>query len=180
MTLYKALKQDNKGPYSDFDFTPYLPKGKRPGKWLPKRDTLKICESGWHGCKDGDIVEYLNAQIFEIEIRGDMKKDGDKFTVQQMRFIRKCKGWNDVTARLFACDCAEHVLPIFEKECPEDKRPRQAIETARKFANGQATSEELSAAWDAAWAAAWAASAAAWAAERKQQFIILLKYLGVQ
>ena len=71
--------------------------------------------------------------------------------------------------RLFACDCAEQVLPLFERDYPEDKRPRVAIETARRFANGKATREELDAAWaaalDAAWAAALAAArAAAWAA----------------
>jgi hypothetical protein len=66
--------------------------------------------------------------------------------------------------RLFACDCAEQVLPLFEREYPEDKRPRVAIETARRFANGEATQQELAAAWDAAGAAAGAAAwAAAWA-----------------
>ena len=60
-----------------------------------------------------------------------------------MRLIRRCEGWNERTARLFACDCAERVLPIFEKAYPADKRPRQCIETARKFANGKATLPEL-------------------------------------
>ena len=71
--------------------------------------------------------------------------------------------------RLFACDCAERVLPIFEKEHPTDKRPRKAIETARLYALGKATRKELDAARAAAWAAARAATrdaagAAAWAA----------------
>jgi len=72
--------------------------------------------------------------------------------------------------RLFACDCAERVLPIFEKEYPEDNRPRKAIETARLFANGEATQKEMDAAWAAARAAAWEATQkemdAAWAAAR--------------
>lgn len=62
----------------------------------------------------------------------------------------------DKEIRLFACDCAERVLPLFETKYPEDKRPRQAIETARKFARGEATQIEM----DAAGAAAWAARAA--------------------
>jgi len=75
----------------------------------------------------------------------------------------------DRMVRLFACDCAEHVLHIFEKEYPDDKRPRQAIETSRKYANGHATLEELeatvSAAWYAGWSATWsAAEYAAWSA----------------
>jgi hypothetical protein len=58
------------------------------------------------------------------------------------------------TLRLFACSCAEHVLPLFEQQYPEDKRPRRAIETARRFAAGEAPREELAAAGDDAWAAA--------------------------
>jgi len=34
---------------------------------------------------------------------------------------------------LWAALCAEHVLPYFEKECPEDDRPRKAIEEARRW-----------------------------------------------
>ena len=60
-------------------------------------------------------------------------------------------------ARLMACDFAENVLYIFEKQRPEDDRPRKAIETSRRFANGEASQEELDAAGDAAGDAARAA-----------------------
>ena len=77
--------------------------------------------------------------------------------------------------RLSACDCAEHTLPLFERTHPDDKRPREAIAVARRFADGKATMKELDAARDAAWDAAWdaardaagdAAWYAAWAAAR--------------
>jgi len=38
---------------------------------------------------------------------------------------------------LWAADCAEHVLPFFEKEYPEDDRPRKAIEAARAWVHGE-------------------------------------------
>jgi hypothetical protein len=44
--------------------------------------------------------------------------------------------WNEKTLRLFAADCAEHVLGIYEKQYPKDDRPRKAIQAARDFANG--------------------------------------------
>jgi hypothetical protein len=56
-------------------------------------------------------------------------------------------------ARLFACTCAERVPPLFERERPDDPRPREAIATARRFAMGEATDEELAAACVAASAA---------------------------
>jgi hypothetical protein len=35
---------------------------------------------------------------------------------------------------IWAADCAERVLPYFEERCPEDNRPRKAIEAARAWA----------------------------------------------
>jgi hypothetical protein len=77
----------------------------------------------------------------------------------------------DQIARLMACDFAEAVLPIYEKQYPNDNRPRVCIETARRFARGECSQSEVDAAGDAAWAAAkdawgaaWGAGAAAWGA----------------
>ncbi|AEV84425.1 hypothetical protein ACWT_3402 [Actinoplanes sp. SE50] len=38
---------------------------------------------------------------------------------------------------LWAATCAEHVLPLFEAERPDDPRPRQAIEHARAWTRGE-------------------------------------------
>ena len=79
---------------------------------------------------------------------------------------------NPRLSRHFAAWCAEQVLPIFERERPDDMRPRQAIAVARDDA---ASESDRAAAWAAAraaaraatWDAAWdAAQAAAWAAAR--------------
>ena len=81
-------------------------------------------------------------------------------------------------SRLLACDYAEHVLHIFETRYPDDYRPREAIAVSRRYARGEATDVELSAAWDAAGYATWyaaryatgyAARYAAWTAERTWQ-----------
>ena len=38
---------------------------------------------------------------------------------------------------LWAADCAEHVLPLFEAVRPDDPRPREAIEHTRAWARGE-------------------------------------------
>jgi hypothetical protein len=72
------------------------------------------------------------------------------------------KGWpTHQQIVLVACDCAELVLPIYEKKYPKDKRVRECLETTRKWAKGEATIEEVHAAANAAYAAANAAAYAA-------------------
>ena len=81
----------------------------------------------------------------------------------------------DKEIRLYAVWCARQVQHLMK-----DPRSLAALDVAERFANGEATVEELDAAravargaaWDAAWAAAWAAAgdaarAAAGAAARK-------------
>jgi hypothetical protein len=60
----------------------------------------------------------------------------------------------DRIARLFVCECVERVLPIFERERPDDRRPRETLAVVRRFAVGEATKEELAAAYDTALATA--------------------------
>ena len=65
-------------------------------------------------------------------------------------------------SRHFSAWCAEQVLPIFERERPNDPRPRNAISVVRDDgATDQERVAARAAARDAAGAAAWAA---AWAA----------------
>src|SRR5258706_9162988 len=41
---------------------------------------------------------------------------------------------NHKTLAIWACDCAERVLPYFERSYPADDRPRRAIEAGRVWA----------------------------------------------
>ena len=68
--------------------------------------------------------------------------------------------------RWLACDWAEEAL-LRERAAGREPDPRSwaAVEVARRYARGEATTEELAAAWDSAWDAWAAAEAAVWAAE---------------
>jgi len=61
----------------------------------------------------------------------------------------------------WAADCAEHVLGLFTAKYPEDDRPLRAIETARAWSRGEATTGEAREAAFTAHAAARSASDAA-------------------
>jgi len=55
---------------------------------------------------------------------------------------------------LWAADCAEHVLHVFESAAPQDPRPRQAIEQVRAWTRGEVTMSQSRAAGGHAMAAA--------------------------
>ena len=101
---------------------------------------------------------------------------------------------SDKDMRLFAVWCAREALKLLKNP---DPRSLNACDVAERFANGQATSDELDAARDAAWSAAmdadsdaarsaaraaardaaWAAAwSAAWSAARDAQIDKLLTY----
>lgn len=62
---------------------------------------------------------------------------------------------------LWAADCAEHVLPLFAEQYPEDERPRKAIEAGRAWTRGGMKTSE-------ARVTAFAAHAAAREADRAE------------
>jgi hypothetical protein len=128
---------------------------------------------GWHACRWEDLPHYICAELWIVEVDAQIVHDSDKIACEQMMLVEQVTAWDDRMARLFAADCAEQVLPIFEAKYPADDRPRRAIEAARAYADGLIPPTEVAAARNAAWDAAGAAAgdatrdaarAAAWAA----------------
>ena len=143
------------------------------------------CKNGIHVCRPQDVAIWVDAEMYEVEIDGEIVEAKDKICVRRARLTKRIETWNKQTQRLFAADCAERALPIFETAYPNDTRPREAIEAARQFVRDEITAASRDAAFaaarvagDAAWDAAWAAGAAAWGAEQMWQSARLLQYVN--
>lgn len=134
----------------------HLPQGDQPGKWMHDYKSQPVlCARGYHWCRARDALHHMHAECWLIETRGVTVVGDDKSVSQGARLLRRVETWNERTQRLFAADCAEAVVHL----CGDDPRPRAAIETARRFARGEATVDELIAAGAATWVAAVAARA---------------------
>lgn len=179
MTYYKGLNPDGSCYHGGHGAWPLPARNTdgswTPGEWVEVEGKVEACVNGLHACRDRQVLEWLGPALFELEYDGEPVDAGNKVVGRKARLVRRFESWNERTARLFACDCAERALPAYERSYPEDARPRMAVETARRYADGHATADELAAAsWDAgdaarvatggaAWAAAWAAvRAASW------------------
>jgi len=126
----------------------------------PCYDPAKFLPEDW----TGTVLDILNVEKCPAEDR--------LWVVLREQFI------DARTLRLFAVWCAREALKLIKKP---DSRSIDACNVAERYANGEATDEELADARDAAWAAraagaagaagdawaagaAWAAASAAWAA----------------
>ncbi len=79
---------------------------------------------------------------------------------------------------LWAGDCAERVLPLFEAKAPSDTRPREAIEGVKAFARGgKRTARLRSLAWAAHAAARAVGEPAATAAARAASLAAATAYM---
>ena len=151
MKYYKTTQKDRNGTHTAFQY-PEI------NIWTtPVEGKLIACENGYHFCTIEQLPEWLSEEIYEVEVDGDILNGYNKLVSRSIRLNKKLN-WNEKTQRLFAADCAEHVLHIFEDEYPDDDRPRKAIEAVRKFVYGEISKEELSAAYYAACDAAYDAA----------------------
>lgn len=134
---------------------------------------IVLCEYGYHSSPSlWDALPYAcGPMACLVEISKPIAVDDEANRRKAVSASRKLiKAVNiDRELRLFACDCAERVLHIYERD-NTSKAPRQAIEVARRFANGKATKKELDAAGDAAGDAAWDAARAAEVKWQRQHF----------
>ncbi|MGH2835407.1 MAG: putative immunity protein, partial [Solirubrobacteraceae bacterium] len=158
--LYKALEADQSSAHGG------------SGKWVKNRwrtvDGLLVpCQHGIHYCRRDQLVLWLGPTVwlFEDGSPEETLDRDDKMVTRRGRIVEKVEAWKWPTWQLFAADCAEAVLPLFEERFPNDDRPRKAIEAARLHARGELPAAEAAEAAEAAWAAGAAGAAGtAWAA----------------
>jgi immunity protein 5 of polymorphic toxin system len=122
---------------------------------------IELCTSGYHSSPTlWDALSYAPGLLAcLVEISEPIAKDETKQVSQSRKLVKAVNIERDL--RLFAVDCAERVLHLFEHKCPNDDRPRKAIQAARDFANGKIDAAARAAAGAAAGDAAWAAARAA-------------------
>ena len=118
-------------------------------KWLISKDA----------CSDG--LAFSEGKSMQ-ETWDSLKRAGWMMWLYRQRNVNKKK------CVMVAIYSAELCIKNFEDKYPNDKRPREAIESARKVLKND-TKKNRSAALSAAWSAWSAALSAAWSAESAAQ-----------
>jgi len=101
-------------------------------------------EELWWSLASVWVVEAMRSPLFELNTLAAPERWQEMEQKKAALWIRRyLKDLKENQQRLFAADCAEHVLHLFETVYPIDKAPRIAIETARHFATHPATQESI-------------------------------------
>jgi len=160
-TRWKFLREGMKSENGDCRW--------KKNEWKHYDGELSMCNSGFHCSKKiKDAFSYIQGEVLvKVQVKGKSVVQNDKEVWSDMRVVKAWK-WEKKDSIALAIFSAELCLSNFETEYPEDKRPRLAIEAAKKYLDNP-TEENRSAAWSAAEAArsaAWSAWSAAWSAAR--------------
>ena len=135
-----------------------------PGAEIVHKGQIELCRSGLHASiKLDDALSYAPGPILCRVVCGGIVKRGDDKLVCTRRTVLWMFDASRVL-RLWACWCIRNTKLSDGRtvwDLLTDERSRKAVEVAEKFAVGEATRKELSAARAAARAAAWAAARAA-------------------
>ena len=114
---------------------------------LTKASWAKITSKNhWNACSDdADPVKAAqgNRSIDALQV---ITMGGQSDTEAVFRALWLLERTDKRTAVYLGMRCAEHVLPIFETDFPDDKRPRRCIQTIKRWLKGRAGDAELEAA----------------------------------
>lgn len=101
---------------------------------LRKIKECRPCKDGWK-----KLLSNVNNDLdAKLTIKQILDSNGIEDAIWALKAIN-----DQENIRLFACDVAESVLHIYEERYPDDKRPREAIEASKRFANNEITKKEL-------------------------------------
>jgi len=151
--LWKSMRADLKSAHGNTKW--------KIGEWNKVEGELEMCNNGFHASeKILDSMNYVSMEILaKVEVRGKHSEQSDKQCWEEMRIVKAWK-WEKKDSVALAVYASSLVLENFEKAYPNDKRPRQAIQAARRWLK-HSTGKNRLAAESAARAARSAASSAA-------------------
>ena len=64
---YKVIAANGLSPTKSFNYSDYLPKDGKPGKWLPEIKEAEIRKSGYYASKYWNMWYVEGARIYEVE-----------------------------------------------------------------------------------------------------------------
>ena len=97
MIAYKFLAPGSVGPFTGY--------GWEPDRWV-EVDALDLCLRGIHACRVRDLPIWLDAELWEIELDGDILEQDRKLVAARGRLTQRIEAWTPSLAQRFGASCA--------------------------------------------------------------------------
>lgn len=113
MRAYKFLAAGRVGRFSDFHWP-------GPGEWVEAEGELRDCATGVHACRPADLLDWIDDELWEVELDGDVRESEGMVVARRGRLVRRVEGWTDAAAAELAEDCTRrartHALRALRRE----------------------------------------------------------------
>jgi len=96
MMAYKFLHTGGVGLFSGFSWP--LPDGGEPGTWVASEGEPVRCSSGIHACDAITLVDWIDDELWMIELGGRISAMEGVLVAPQGRLLRQIPEWNPATA----------------------------------------------------------------------------------
>jgi hypothetical protein len=103
MQAYKFLARGAVGRFSGFDWPPA--EGGVPGPWVVG-GPVALCLAGIHACRVRDLPDWIDDELWEIELDGEIREEPSMVVGERGRLVRRVEGWDEQAAQDLADACA--------------------------------------------------------------------------
>jgi hypothetical protein len=114
---YKFLRAGSIAPFTGLRW--------EPGQWVEAEEVLP-CDVGIHACRPDDLPFWINDELWEIELDGDVVAAERKVVATRGRLVRRVEAWTQAAAQALGDTSAARARAL------ADARPQDAM--ARAFA----------------------------------------------
>jgi hypothetical protein len=181
MIAYKFLSDEGLGRFSEARWP--LPVAGAPGAWLEASLPLAPCVRGIHALRACDLPFWLDRQLYEIELAGEIVAAASMVVAQRGRLVRRVDAWNEASWAALGDFCKQRTQANAERvaaQAPHElTRARFFVSEVDTFIGLGAYPTAIYVAAVAAHVASPIAPEAAYQAERAEQARFLAALLGL-
>lgn len=106
MIAYKCLRAGAVGPFSGFRWPEPGPEG--PSPWVESEPSR--CASGIHACTAEQLPYWLNWELWQVELGGEIMEGETKLVAERGRLLARVDAWGSELQDAFCRACSERVL----------------------------------------------------------------------
>src|ERR1700687_4460156 len=101
MRAYRFLAKGAVGRQSGFAWP--TPSGTEPGAWVGR--AADATATGVLAHRDRDLPYWLDDELWEVELKGDVRELANQLVAEDARLLRLVPGWDEHTGVAFATAC---------------------------------------------------------------------------